>query len=268
MYRLAGLKRAPHKGALFVFWSLLLLPLAAAADPCLPFHADEWVHVAHVYDGDTVRLDDGRKVRFIGINTPEIGHDGEPSEPQGEEARQALQQLLQGQSRIALHYGKEREDRYGRLLAHLYLADQRSVQEYLLEQGVAAAVAITPNVANLECYLAAEKRADGKGMLQQPRFQPIETDKLPRQARGFYTIQGRIVRIGESRKALWLNFTTRGANKVAVKIDKEDLPYFQSLLDPKQLRGKKIRARGWISEWKGELQMRIYHPAMLQFLDQ
>jgi endonuclease YncB( thermonuclease family) len=267
MPRLASLKRAPQKGALFTFWALLILgslPLLVEAGQCLPFRADEWVKVSAVSDGDTIRLSDGRKVRFIGINTPEIGHDGEPSDPLGDEARRALQKMLAGQERIALRYDEEREDRHGRLLAHLYLADQSSVQEKMLEQGLAAAVAIAPNLANLDCYLAAEARAKGRGIWRQPRFSPIETDKLSRQARGFYIIQGKVERIGESRKALWLNF----ANKVAVRIDREDLAYFDSAVDLKQLRGKKIRVRGWLSEWRGELQMRIYHPASLQRIDQ
>jgi endonuclease YncB( thermonuclease family) len=222
--------------------------------------------VSHVYDGDTVRLTDGRKVRLIGINTPEIGHGGAPSDPLGEEARRALQKLLAGQERIALRYDSEREDHYGRVLAHLYLADRRSVQERMLEQGLAAAVAIAPNLANLDCYLAAEARAKGRGIWQQQRFSAYESDRLPRTARGFYIVQGTVGRIGESRKSLWLNFSDKGGGKVAVRIDKGDLPYFERLLDPKQLRGKKIRVRGWLSEWRGELQMRIYHPAALQRL--
>lgn len=270
MHRLPGLERAPQKGALLLLWVLLFLPLPilAEAGQCLPFRADEWVSVSYLYDGDTVRLSDGRKVRLIGINTPEFGHAGEPSEPLAQEARQALHQLLLGQERIALRFEQERKDHYGRLLAHLYLADGRSLQERLLEQGLAAAVAIAPNVANLDCYLAAESRANGRGIWQQLRFSAIETSQLSRSARGFYTIQGRVERVGESRKSLWLNFANNGTSKVAVRIDKQDLSCFAPLFDAKTLRGKKIRVRGWLSERQGELQMRIYHSAMLQLLDQ
>ncbi len=269
MHRLAGLRRAPQQGAFFVLWVLMFaLPLLAeAGGQCLSLRADEWVRVSYVYDGDTVKLDDGRKVRLIGINAPEIGQGGAPAEPLAEPARQALQQLLLGQERVALRFEVGREDRYGRLLAHFYLADGSTLQEHLLERGLVAAVAIAPNVANLDCYLAAELRAEGRGIWQQPRFSAIETDQLSRSARGFYTIQGRVERIGESRQALWLNFTNNGANKIAVRIDKRDLPYFDPRFDAKTLRGKKIRVRGWLSEWRSELQMRVYHPAMLQPLD-
>ncbi len=271
MSGLASLKRVPRKGALFAFCGLLFLcglPPTAVAAQCIPFQVDEWASVSYIYDGDTIKLGDGRKVRLIGINAPEVGHDGNPAEPLAEVARQALQEMLAGQARIALRYESERLDHYGRLLAHLYLSDQSSVQERLLEQGLAAAVVITPNVANLDCYFSAEARAHGRGIWQQLRFSGYETDQLPQEARGFYIIQGRVERIGESSKALWLNFANQGGAKVVVRIDKKDLPNFESGFDARQLRGKKIRVRGWLSERRGELQMRLYHPAALRRLNQ
>ena len=42
------------------------------------------------FDGDTLALEDGRSVRLLGINTPETGRDGEPSEPFAEDARALL----------------------------------------------------------------------------------------------------------------------------------------------------------------------------------
>ena len=268
MSGLAGLKRVPHKGTLFALWVVLFFSGAwsprAGAQLCLSFQADEWVKVSYVYDGDTVRLSDGRKVRLIGINTPETGHDGHVSEPLGEAARQALQGLLAGQSQVALRYEEDRHDQYGRLLAHLYLADQRNVQVLLLEQGLAAAVAVAPNFANLECYFAAEARANGAGIWQQRRFSAYESGHLPREARGFYIVQGVVERIGESRQALWLNLP----NSVAVRIDNRALPRFTPVFDPNQLQGKKIRVRGWLSEWRGGLQMRVDHLAALQRLDE
>lgn len=259
----AALKRAPRKGALFLFCLLLCSSLVEAGQ-CLPFRADESARVSYVYDGDTVRLSDGRKVRLIGINAPETDHADAPAEPQGDVARQALQRLMAGQERIALRYESERKDRYGRLLAHLYLADRSSVQERLLEQGLAAAVAVAPNVANFDCYRAAEARAVGQGIWRQQRFSPHEAESLPRQARGFYIIQGRVARIGESHKSLWLNLP----GKVAVRIDRDDLAHFEPAFDPGALRGKKIRVRGWLSQWRGELRMQLSHPAALELLDQ
>ena len=59
----------------------------AAAPPCAPDRIDARVSVTHVVDGDTVKLADGRTLRFIGVDTPEIGHEGRPSQPFAAEAR-------------------------------------------------------------------------------------------------------------------------------------------------------------------------------------
>ena len=257
------LKRAPQKGALFAFWLLSLFWLPLQAQECLPFQTDEWVEVAHVYDGDTVKLKDGRKLRFIGINTPEIGYDGEPSEPLATEARQALIDLLADNKRLALRYGAERKDRYGRLLAHVFLPDQRNVQQLLLRQGLAASVAVGRNLANIDCYLAAERQAGKQGVWSLPRFQGLITTALPPGLTGFQVIQGKVMGVGESRKSYWLNF----AGKVAARIDKRDLAAFEGRLELPELQGKTIKLRGWLYQYKGQTQLRLYHPGVIQVLE-
>lgn len=52
------------------------------------------MQVRQVVDGDTLRLVDGRSVRLIGINTPEVGRKGRSSEPYAEAARRRLQALV------------------------------------------------------------------------------------------------------------------------------------------------------------------------------
>ena len=259
------LKRAPQKGALFAFWLVAWcfasVPVSFAA--CLPFQADEWVEVGRVYDGDTVKLKDGRKLRLIGINTPEIGYDGEPSEPLAEAARQALVGLLADDKRLALRYGAERKDRYGRLLAHVFLPDQRNVQSVLLRQGLAASVAVGRNLANFDCYLAAERQAGQLGIWALPRFQGLATTQLAPGAKGFQVIQGKVIRVGESRKSYWLNFT----GKVAARIDKHDLAAFKGRLELPTLQGKTIKLRGWLYQYKGQTQLRVYHPGIIEVLE-
>ncbi len=263
MLHAAGLlRRAPQKGALFAFWLLCLLHGSVWAGQCLPFRADEWVEVSHVFDGDTVRLKDGRKLRLIGINTPEILYDGRPSEPLAEEARQALKSLLASDPRLALRYESEQKDRYGRLLAHVFLPDRRNLQDVLLQQGLAIAVVVAPNLANLACYLAAEKQAGARGIWRLPRFHGIETSELPLAATGFQVIWGKVVRVGESRKAYWLNF----AGKVVARIDKRQLTNFDGRINIPRLEGKTVKLRGWLYRHRDERQMRVDHPAAIELL--
>lgn len=77
--------------------------------------------VARVLDGDSIRLADGREVRYLGIDAPELyGPDGRPA-PWAEAAKAANARLVEGR-RVRLLAGKDEpdRDRYGRLLRHVY----------------------------------------------------------------------------------------------------------------------------------------------------
>lgn len=69
------------------FFMAAICAMPAQAFCPLPVKPQQ-VAVRQVLDGDTVRLGDGRSVRLIGINAPELGRKGRPSEPYAEAARQ------------------------------------------------------------------------------------------------------------------------------------------------------------------------------------
>src|SRR5690554_1461310 len=104
-------------GAFFVFW---LLAPTAHAEYCSQPDAGEAVSSKRVIDGDTLDLADGRRVRLIGINAPEMGRDGQPSEPYAQAARRELQRLVSG-SELRMIIGEQPQDRYGRTLGHLMM---------------------------------------------------------------------------------------------------------------------------------------------------
>ncbi len=62
----------------------------------------ERVSVTHVYDGDTIKLDDGRKIRLIGINATESGRAGQPDQPFAAEARDRLRSLIKSRLRSCI----------------------------------------------------------------------------------------------------------------------------------------------------------------------
>ena len=104
----------------------------------------EQAYVERVIDGDTVVLQDGTRVRLIGIDAPEIenrdyGHRGDPY---GEEAKQVLKHMVEGKT-VDLQDGPEKNDKYNRRLAYIYLPDQRPehflVNRNLIVVGAAAA---------------------------------------------------------------------------------------------------------------------------------
>jgi len=241
----------------FLATLLYLLTLTAAADCSSPRY-DERVAVKRVIDGDTLQLTDGRRLRLIGINTPELGNRGQPSEPLAEQARQKLQTLVG--IRIKLRWGKEKQDHYGRLLVHAFTPAGDNISARLLAAGMGAAIQIPPNLWAYRCYLKAEKaaRTQHLGIWRQPYFTPRDVQQLAPDSRGFHFVRGRLSRVGHSKTALWLNLGER----FALRIHKKDLAYFQKIHFDR-LIGKQLTARGWIYTHKGQLRMNLHHPASL-----
>ena len=268
---LAGpIQKAPSLERLFYCllkpWLALLLlsgSASAFATPlCPPSHIDRTANVAFVYDGDTVRLTDGEKVRFIGINTPEQSRKGKPAQPLANVATNKLKTLLSNtKNRISLRYGQERRDRYGRLLAHVYSPEGDSFSARLLEAGLATTLFIPPNLSEVNCYqrIEASARQQKRVLWALPDYRVTDSKNIARSSRGFRIIRGRVKRIGQGRKNVWLNLP----GKVAVRIEKKDLIHFK-YPDPRDLKGRTIIARGWLYERKGELRLHVQHPYALQ----
>ena len=97
-------------------WLITILLVWLLLFVCQQASAAEWNQVKWVVDGDTVVLIDGQKVRYIGINTPEVAHDDQSAEPYGETAKR-FNALLVNRKKVRLEFDKERFDRYQRLLA-------------------------------------------------------------------------------------------------------------------------------------------------------
>jgi micrococcal nuclease len=98
--------------------------------------------VAEVIDGDTVALATGRLVRYIGIDAPEVrrrehGHWVYDPEPFGLAALEENRRLVEGRA-VRLRFDVERTDRFGRLLAYVYV-DDLLVNEHLVRKGLARA---------------------------------------------------------------------------------------------------------------------------------
>ena len=150
------LKKASLAGAFFV--SAIWLSGAHAFCPT-PAQLPS-VTVQRVVDGDTLRLSDGRSVRMIGLNTPELGKQGRGDEPFAVAARKRLQALVDASGgRVGLRPGKQAKDHYGRTLAHIYSANGANLEAQMLADGLGFQVAVAPNVDLVACQQAAENAA-------------------------------------------------------------------------------------------------------------
>lgn len=208
----------------------------------------EWSTVAKVIDGDTIVLKDGRKIRLIGINTPEIGRQGKPSQAFARQAQKALSQLLKRNKKIGLTHDQDKKDRYKRLLAYINLEDGQSIEQILLARGLAHSIVVPPNDSRIDCYRAIENHAqDSKlGIWRLPENQWADAYKLPSKSKGFRFIYGTISDYSESRRSIYLKLTSQ----LSIRIAKKDKPYFLNS-QFKKLVGKAVRLRGWVSIYKG-----------------
>jgi micrococcal nuclease len=126
-------------------------------------------NVTRVVDGDTIEaeLAGGGKedVRLIGIDTPETVDPDQPVQCFGPEASAFTHRLLDG-ARVELAYGAERRDRYGRLLAYVYLPGGRLFNAILARRGLARPLTIAPNDARAPLFerLAAGAASAGRGL--------------------------------------------------------------------------------------------------------
>jgi endonuclease YncB( thermonuclease family) len=222
---------------------------------------DEQVSVAYVYDGDTVRLGDGRKVRLIGLDTPEIGRKREPSQPLSKEARAALEaKLHSSKMKAGLRYDKERHDRYGRVLAHLYGPNGSDLAAELIAEGMGSTLAVPPNLWNFRCLSAQElnARAARRGVWKLAAYQGTESTELTAASSGFHRVFGKVKKIRKTKKAVWLNLE----GGLTVRIPRRNLRYFDAV-DLFTLRGRRIEVRGRVYTDKRRLQMTIQHPSAI-----
>jgi len=120
--------------------------------------ADSWNQVKWVVDGDTVVLNDGKRVRYIGINAPELAHDDHNAEPYGE-ASKRFNALLVNRKKVRLEFDKERFDRYQRLLAYVFLRNDTFVNAEILSSGFAYFLKYRPNLKYDSILLQSQRSA-------------------------------------------------------------------------------------------------------------
>ncbi|WP_372797031.1 thermonuclease family protein [Litorivivens sp.] len=237
---------------------------AAAQADCIPPSSLQPATLESVVDGDTLRLTDGRLVRLIGVNTPEIGRDGAPHQPYAVAAARAVRQWL-GKT-VWLAPGHEPTDRYGRTLAAVYRdRDKKHLGEYLLQQGLGWQVSVPPNLRDVACLRAAElaARRSERGVWRMPEI--LRAKSLTPADAGFKRVTGRVTRVSPSRRALWIELDSA----LSLRLDKRDQVHFRGV-DMQSLVGQELTVRGWLiyrdrhrAQYPAHM-MVLRHPAMLE----
>jgi len=139
----------------FLYFLLILLSVFLFSGNAF---VQEWNEVKWVSDGDTIVIRDGRHVRYIGINAPEIAHDYHKAEAFGYAAKKFNQSLLRSK-KVRLEFDQEKYDRYGRLLAYVFLLDGTFINKKMIEKGYAYALSRSPNVKYHRVLLQTQRDA-------------------------------------------------------------------------------------------------------------
>lgn len=135
------------------------------------------VKVLRVIDGDTIKIEGDKVVRYIGIDTPETVHPSKPVQCYGKEASDKNRELVEGKE-VKLEKDVSETDKYGRSLRYIWLGDML-VNEYLVREGYAKSSTYPPDVKYQNRFLEAQRQAreEKKGLwgdICNPS-QPVQT---------------------------------------------------------------------------------------------
>lgn len=155
----------------FVFCVFLVLPSCFSTQTSLP-GVDAPVGVKRVIDGDTIELIGGERVRYLGIDAPELhrkvkGRWVEVKEPFSEEAYERNRDLVEGKG-VRLEFDREIRDRYRRLLAYVFVGDEM-INVELIEAGLVRVRIHPPNSRYEDLFNQEERlaRTGKKGLWRE-----------------------------------------------------------------------------------------------------
>lgn len=215
--------------------------------------------VKSIFDGDTVVLEDGQKIRLLGINTPEVQHRDKLADAGGEEAKQWLIAKLKD-TKVRVETDVEKTDNYGRTLGYLFTENKEHINVLLVAAGLAEVTIWPPNLKYVTDLINAGQQAETAklGIWQRPEYAPIPVAQLTEAGHSGWTrIIGKVRSVHPARKFVYLEFSDR----FNARIEKEWLSLFP---DPKSYQGKTIEVRGWLNKRKDQFSMLIRHPSAIK----
>lgn len=215
--------------------------------------------VDYVYDGDTLVLENGERVRLLNINAPEISSRHRDGEQGGDAAKIWLKQQI-GNQPIYLRFDKEKRDNYDRLLAHIFLDNERHLNAEILEQGLAVLTVHPPNLLYVDKMQAAQQQAiDNKVGIWNGTSYPLKIARAglnTSERRGWQRWQITPSEIKVTRSQIWL----MASERLSLRIRKEQLPLFA---DPQRYLNKKLEVRGWLSRRGNDYFLQVLHPSAI-----
>jgi len=162
--------------ALILYFGLMALSQSKDAPA-----KNTYFYVKRVIDGDTLKLSNDQRVRLIGVDTPELHYsnkllrdakrtqrDIKTIQALGRRSSIFTKDLCLGK-KIRLEFDVEKRDKYGRVLAYVYLEDGTFINAKILKEGYGQVMTIPPNVKYADYFLKLQKeaKANNKGLWKE-----------------------------------------------------------------------------------------------------
>lgn len=241
----------------FIFTLIFFAPWLSATCPRVDW--DQTVRLKKINDGDTVTLENGRLVRFIGINTPEINfYHLNKSAPYALQAKALLEKYIHPGDKLHLVFDKTKQDRYGRKLAYVYSKTGQNLALLQLRAGFAHHWVIGENDKFWRCFQDAERQARLRKKGVWSRFKPLSAKRLEKSDKGYVYVKGRITAIKKNKKGMKLQFDKR----LTVSISSAKLRIFKKY-GVDFLMHEKLLFSGRIIFSRGKPKLTLYHPAQI-----
>ena len=229
--------------------------------------------VVEVIDGDTLRLDDGREIRLVGIQAPKLalGRNDFKAWPLSKAAKSEMEKLCLGKT-VNVFIGTTETDRHNRTLAHLVVGEGDNkvwLQGEMLARGLARVYTFADNKALVGEMLALERgaRKNGHGIWSNPFYKIISQKQAVDHIGGFQLVEGKVLDAQVVGKRAYLNFGPEWRTDFTVTIEKSSLKIFADAgIDPLSFKGKNIRMRGWIRHKNGPM-IEATHPEQIEIIN-
>jgi len=183
----------------------ICIPFQVLSISCPHLNWDKTEQVKLINDGDTITLENGKRVRFIGMNTPEMNYsDKNKSEPYAVKAKALVQRYIKVGDKVHLVFDKTKYDKYGRILAYVYSKTGRHLNLLLLQSGLAKQWVVGKNDRFWKCFQTAEKtaRLGRKGLWSD--FSPLKARQLDSSNKGYQYVHGQISKVIKYKSGLML----------------------------------------------------------------
>jgi endonuclease YncB( thermonuclease family) len=271
-----------HAMAVLTLFSLGSMPPAAASEAECRGQDGGASAVTSISDGETLILEDGRAVRLAGVIGPKRARAGPVSEVRAE-MEAAIARLTLGK-KVSLSFDGRERDRYGRVLAHVYIVEEGVgvwLQGRLVEEGLARVISFPDSRLCIAELLAKEgkARAGQIGLWKTGFFavRPADAeDLLFRLAQSYEIVEGTVRNVTEIKGRYYLNFGENWRRDFTIFVPAANARLFAgkggsgeigaAAPDLSRLDGRRVRVRGWLKNFNGP-SITVTHPEQIEILD-